>query len=222
LKSFTEQQAEKNRREAQELKNNQDFICTTNQWLQKLDLALQSLKDQLIEHRDDVSSKLKYQDISVENLHSKNCEHKKDVNLLLDEYKYQMSFCMNYVKNAKEESNKHFTMISECMGALLSLQETMHKVVKEVSKIRDSISTLPEQFNEKITSQIDSAKKEILALPNEIPSLKKEIADRTSVFEVNFQGLLLEIERLKKQSFVSGKHIEDLYNKISRLKKESQ
>ena len=220
MKSFTERQAEVDKRVAQELKNNQDFIGTTNQWLQKLDLALQSLKIQLGEHSADVGSKLKLQDISIENLHCKNVDHKREVNKALDEYRHQMSFCLNFIKDTVHQSDSRFDILKQCSESIVDLKEQTSKTIQEMQRLEQLISSKSLELQNRIDASALSIKKEISELPSEIPSLKKEISSKADVIDVNFKGVLLEIERIKYQAFVSCKHIEALDDKINRLKKE--
>lgn len=222
MKFSTERQAEIDRRVAQELKNNQDFIYTTNQWLQKLDLALQKMKSELQEHASDVGNKLKAQDIFIENLSDSTKAHKKSCDRDLDEYRCQMAFCMSFVQESIKRSDERFQVLEECTRAILELKDRVVGLAKEVDRIDQLIHHEALRLSQKITAQSDALKNEILNLPSEIPSLKQLISDKVGVFHVDFQGIVRELEIIKKKAFISSKYIEDLYDKLGKSKEVKQ
>lgn len=214
MKSCTAHQAEEIRKNVQELKNYKDFILSTNQWLQKLDLALQSLKTSLGEHQADIGSKLKYQDISIEKMDEKNISHRKQVNDQLDAYREQMSFCLNFVKQKAAESDKRFEMLNEVSEEISHFKETLIIAFSDIDRLDQAIQTLATRLNNKVESSIEQVKKEIFNRPTELPTIKKSISEKFETFDVNFRGIVEEIEKLKKRIFVSSKYIEDLYDKV--------
>lgn len=214
MKSCTAHQAEEIRKNVQELKNYKDFILSTNQWLQKLDLALQSLKTSLGEHQADIGSKLKYQDISIEKMDEKNISHRKQMNDQLDAYREQMSFCLNFVKQKAAESDKRFEMLNEVSEEISHFKETLIIAFSDIDRLDQAIQTLATRLNNKVESSIEQVKKEIFNRPTELPTIKKSISEKFETFDVNFRGIVEEIEKLKKRIFVSSKYIEDLYDKV--------
>lgn len=214
MKSCTAHQAEEIRKNVQELKNYKDFILSTNQWLQKLDLALQSLKTSLGEHQADIGSKLKYQDISIEKMDEKNISHRKQVNDQLDAYREQMSFCLNFVKQKAGENDKRFEMLNEVSEEISHFKETLIIAFSDIDRLDQAIQTLATRLNNKVESSIEQVKKEIFNRPTELPTIKKSISEKFETFDVNFRGIVEEIEKLKKRIFVSSKYIEDLYDKV--------
>ena len=218
MKLSTERQAEIDRRVAQELKNNQDFICTTNQWLQKLDLALERMKKEFLGHAADVGSKLKAQDISIENLSDDHKAHQKKCSQDLEEYRKQMSFCLQFVQESVKRSDERFVSLQQCNDAILALKDRVVVLAQEIDRIDQLIHHEALRLSNQITAKSDALKNEILNLPTEIPSLKQMISDKISVFQVDFQGIVRELEIIKKKAFISSKYIEELYNKFDRLK----
>lgn len=219
MKSFTEPQAETFRRAAQELKNNHDFVLTTNQWLQKLDEAMVKIQKDLTTHTAEVGSKLKAQDICIENLSDDTKRHKKSTSHDLDEYRGQISFCMGFMKESVDKSQEHFSSLEDCAKSISVLKERLDSMISEINRIDQLVCSEFIRIRKEIDSSNDSVKKEIMSLPSEVPGIKQFISERISVFEVNFQGLIREIEVIKKNAFISSKYIEDLYDKF---KKASQ
>jgi len=222
LKSYTERPAEIDRRVAQELKNNQDFINTTNQWLQKIDTALEKIKKEMQEHTNSVGSKIKTQDISFENLVTRNEAHKKLCNADLDEYRKQMAFCMEFVRESVSKSDEKFSILEECSTSINALYYQLDTLSIEISRLDQLITNEVIRLSNEINEKTSSIKNEILNLPSEIPEVRKTMIDQIKIFQVDFNGLFCEIEKIKKAAFVSSKHVEDLYTRIEQLKQVKQ
>lgn len=210
--------AEKDRKAAQELKNDQDFIYATNQSLQNLSVAFEGLRKEFSLHSDQVGSKLKSQEINIEKLGEKNAIHQKSCNDVLDECRRNVQGCLDaYETNAK---NSLFSTLSldSCIKSIKTLQEGFSRLESDSDRIEQLIISEVLRLANLIESRAKNLKEEIISIPSEVPSLKSAIEEKVEIFNVNFQGVLRELEVMKKSAFVSQKYIEDLYTKMGRIK----
>jgi predicted nucleic acid-binding Zn-ribbon protein len=210
--------AEQNRKAAQELKNNQDFINTTNQWLQKLSVGLDALRKDFEATSSQVDSKQKYQDINIEKINEKFVLHQKSCNNALDAFSEKLQSGINSYKLSEKNCFDSFSSLEFATKSLSFLNDRVNRLENEIKRIERLTVAESVRLSNFIENKTKNIKEEIQSIPSEIPGLKSMIEEKVAIFNVNFEGTLREIELVKKDAFISKKYIENLYTQLDRLK----
>lgn len=205
-------------RVAQEIKNNKDFIYETNQMLQTLSNNLVQLQKTLEMACAQQKSDLKSLEIKFENLEEKLHAKHTFCYQTLEQYRHANLDAKDAIERKSEYFENNFVKKDEFQSLTESSKSNIQALFDEIKKMKDNFNHALDKQLMIFTIHINAVKEELLNLPTEIPELKKLIAEKIQVFEVNFQGLVKEIEVLKYSQFVSEKHIEDLYTKFKAVK----
>lgn len=113
--------------------------------------------------------------------------------------------------NSKSEYNR--TTID-----LLSV--TVEKIEDELSGFTGHIHNKVEGLSHQLKKDISRVKDEILTLPSEAKSVKKDLEEKISSNAVDVEGLLKEIRTTNKAMMILEKKIEHIYTLVGRLQKE--
>lgn len=218
LNLSTPKRSEVDMRVAQELKNNQDFIYQTNQSLQNLRRDMSFLTDKYKELFGEVGSNRKMIEIEFDTFCDKCNKYLYSMDKRQTDYQSLMSQAfqdavdkaskMSSNTPTKDEVNMHVGKLSEW---IISLQATFEKASNAITS---SIQHLKSSFK----SETDAIRKDLTPVTPEEDPVKKEVDRQLKDFRVDFQGLVQEIERLKKASAYDQKKFENLYTLIERLK----
>jgi hypothetical protein len=116
------------------------------------------------------------------------------------------------VKNITEVSSQInvnlFKLSSECLSLSNRLrviqQEGIEKYNNLFNEFRDLLGFTIQEINDK---------------PSEAQAVKKELLEKISIDRVDFEGVMRELQILKKDNLIKEKNIEKLYILIERLEK---
>lgn len=222
MKTFTpKERSEVDLRVAQEIKNHQDWMYQTGQYIRGLKEGLAALgvmnemnaaklhsdhKSILIEFenlQEEVSNKLNTFFHRIGNLEAR-CSQ---LQLELGDKLYE--FSQTYT--TKEENVKcHAFQWSQ-------FKELDQKIKSKNNFFETEFSSLRSQLKD----QIECVRKEIPSV-HEFKPLKKEMEDTFQSFKVDFAGIVKEIALIKKDVAYAEKKFENIYTLIKRLKEGQQ
>lgn len=207
----------------QEIKNHNDQILASN-------LAVNDLKDIFQIHRNAHSA-----------LSNKFVSEMSRINVELDDLREKISqtviFMNSFIndlrtlnqRNSEKLDEKNETIqsltknIESHEDKIQKLSEGINKNRKEVAKLGDIISENLQQLEKKHKCSLNDLKEEILNRPSEALQVKSELSEKMSTDRVDFEGVMRELQLLKKDNLIKEKKIEKLFILIERLeqKKES-
>jgi len=135
-----------------------------------------------------------------------------DLNAFMDEMRKGVAISIenSVLAHARFEANGN--KISDLEFTLSRLEDDargIHKIVER--EIQES------QY--KCVAHVDRVKKEILEIPSEAKEVEKNLTGKLEAAYVDFQGLMKEIQIVKKRSFIIDKNLENIYTEIEKLKK---
>lgn len=214
----TASRTEVEKRVAQELKNNQDFIYSTNQWLQNLTVSFDGLKKEVSDQLAALGSKLKSQDILVENLEERTDVAIKKCSSIVDGFGAKFS---QFVQNVAEDL-RGFECRYAHAGEHQALTAFAHEKAKhadqEIDRLEAHINSQIQRIESQVESKLQNLKKEILNRPSEFPEMKSSLNETLDAYKVDFNGISEKLEKSNKAIFICQKYIEDLYTNLERLK----
>lgn len=218
LKTFTpKNKSEVELRVAQELKNNQDFIYQTNQSLQDLNCLVLCLSARVEKSQVGFLRDLKYTQIKFENI-------KEEVIKRLDNFSSRVGDLESGFLAMKKYMDKNIDVFISGYVTKEFHKEECNNInsdldfIKKQSKIdNDYFDLILNNLNSYIKTQIQLVLDKIPIVPD-IQLLKKEISEKLACFKVDCNGILKEIDILKKSLAYDQKKFENIYTLIERLK----
>jgi hypothetical protein len=222
LKLSTPEKSEVDKRVAQELKNNQDFIYQTNQALQNLSEGLTAMAAMHQREMAGYKSMHKSLEISFERLADNiNAQVKKCFGSFSEMERMIEVFRASMIEDVKQLDKRipDKEKIDEILGEIVMKQFDLDQSHQElVCHLEASKNLIKGQISHEISSvRNDLAKDE--SLPDRIDERTRELL---KPFYVDFQGLVLEIARLRKQVDYNEKKFEQIYTLIDRLQKAAK
>lgn len=221
LNLSTHKKSEIDLRVAQELKNNQDFIYQTNQSLQNLSQGILNTSNACEKIRAASENKCKEIEISFENLVKKLDEKYAAIERRFTNFErdiiYMVQSNQNVVNQIRNQCSEfeHFKKDSHCHHDLVD------SILVDISKtLQDQSSSLEKGIS--LTKQeVDVVRKELSPKGPSVESVKNAIDEILSVMKVDLDGIVKELNLIKKSQYYDEKKIENLYTLIERLKADS-
>lgn len=220
LKSFTVSRTEAEKKAIQDLKNHQEFVTTTNQWLNKLQSAIDEIRKDVTSLISSADSRLKYQEISIQDLHSLFATKTKKDNEQIQLHEKIISESYRLIFDSIKEQDKKIELINSYCNLISELKQRSDTQDIELKSQKQLIKTESIRLQQMIESFSQNTIKTISNLPSEVPEINRIIKETVESFNVNRAGYVQEIETLKRSVFVCSKYIEDLSMKIDKLKGE--
>jgi len=207
-------------RVAQELKNNQDFIYQTNQSLQNLSVAIDSLSTKIEKRLNGVENRQAAMERVFENLNNDVLEHfKVSKSVINDISEYMLKSVNSFSKQLENVrlSTPDKDVTTSCFDLIMGLYRGL---IDDIQIIRENISSRQGEIQGKILDTADKLRKELTPVKPDIDPLEAYINEKISNMYVDFAGLKQEIAILKKSSYYSEKQFEFMVTQLERIKKE--
>ena len=93
-------------------------------------------------------------------------------------------------------------------------------VNEEILRIKSIVQQEANRLENVVKTKISHLRSEILDRPSEAKEVKQELLKAIDIHKVNSDGITTEIEACKHAVYVAGKHIEDLYTQVDRIKQK--
>lgn len=222
MNSFTQtKRSEVDIRVAQELKNHQDFVHTTNQKLQFLEqeiLTLRKEKDQL---KNKIESDHKWLEIVFENLKDAVNRTHKSFEEKLDRFRFVMDVHEAFLRDRVSDLEDKYCERDELVHEMKCRSICDVEMKDSIDKLEKFVASSLLIFQRDLEGGIELLRKDLTPVVPEIDPLEQKVNQILSEWKVDQQGLVKEIAILKKASNYADKKFENIYTLIERLKEGS-
>lgn len=220
LNISTESKAEIDKRVAQELKNNRDFVYETNQSLQNLALALQDIKSQMAAHIAMISSEITKQKTDNERFQERYLLGVKSSIAGIEAYRSMFIEARKQIDDHIKDNQNKYLPIVEHKSDMQSMLHDINSLKHRLQILEQRVSREIIEVEQECLHAVDDLRKEIMSMPSEAPEILDAVSDRLQACDVNNQGVLRELEIIKAEQFSQRKHIEYIITNIKRLKEQ--
>lgn len=199
---------EVNKRVAQELKNNADFIYQTNQSLQNLWFAIDNIKKEI--HFTTCETQRVYQlcRIADERMETKFNEFKKEVKEKLDSFSNEVDKAINYSKCSENNSNDFLDKVKELEAGYKCNVNHLCDLEYRYTRISGYADSQDNALRNECKTMIEKLQKSLEDKPDELFEYQLEVSEDIRDINIDISGLKEEISALKYDMFVLEKHIE--------------
>jgi len=201
----------------QEIINHNKAVSASNQLINSLKNELNSLSNSFKEkYRDDWNRELSF-DKKIELIEKDIVLLRKEIaDLSLISAKTSQDFDETK-QSIKKELNDHISEEKSFEERLQYLDDRIHDLKKKISNLENFIRQESAELIRRFTKSLSNTKEEILSRPDGIALVKQELTKKLEEGKVEKDGLIRELDVLKKQNFIQDKQIENLYTLIERL-----
>lgn len=111
---------------------------------------------------------------------------------------------------------ENYTDEDTFLSSVEALQETINVLEKCIDKQKFFIHSEFNQIKKDLERGYQEFQKQILEKPSEIPALQSELEKKIACASTDTQGVLKELNVVKKEVFIAVKKIEDIYKILGR------
>lgn len=203
----------------QEIRNHNESLLATN-------LALNEIRESIEKNKreqDEVNANL---GSTITRMNQLGLELSSSVLELSKKLQYQINDMNAFMEEMRagvaisiENSVRAHAKFEGTENQITDLKFTVSKLEDEARGINQIVERKIDEAQFKCVKHVEKMKKEILEIPSEAQAVKKELEEKMSVDRVDFEGLMKEIQIVKKRSFIIDKHLENIYTELEKLKK---
>lgn len=203
----------------QEITNHNNQMLDTNTSINEFRKELTDYKDYRNHSNSTFASMLGKINTTLSELSKSNLDlSKKQLSIFNDQRVINERSCKNY-QELVEGVNRALKLNSNLDISVKMLTGLINETNLLMSELQHSFMIQMEAFRISNHKNIQKSKEEILSLPCKATEVKNEIQKQMSVDRVDFEGVMRELEIIKKEKFIQEKKIEDLYTQLERLQK---
>lgn len=202
--------------EAQQIKAEEDFKYHTNQRIQNLQFAIDMINKSLALFVAAQDSDKNCVDTQIAKVMETTMSSLKEFRQELGDMATQMTNTNNWIRQIRSEIegcvktsqfNEKISHLHDCINRLNSEKDAMRK------EFNGLIDRLKLDFENRLKAQ----KEEILAIPSEIPDLKKLMDQKLELVELNGQNGVLRSSNNERQIMLLERKIENIYQLFKQL-----
>lgn len=202
--------------EAQQMKAEEDFKYHTNQRIQNLQFAIDMINKSLASCVAAQGSDKNCVDTQIAEVMNATMSSLKEFRQELGDMATQMTNTNNWIRQVRSEIegcvetstfNEKISHLHDCIKKLHSEKDSMRK------EFNGLIDRLKSDFENRLKAQ----KEEILAMPSEVPNLRKLMDQKIELVELNGQNAVLRSSNNEKQIMLVERKIENLYQLIKKF-----
>lgn len=207
--------------EAQQLKAEEDFKYHTNQRIQNLQFAIDMINKSLAQSIADQGSLEVDCSTQMKEVMSATMNSLKDFRQELGDISSQLKNSNDWIKQIRSD-------VEECVETSDFNEKIshMHDAIKrlhiEKDAMRKEFNGLLNRQNVEFEAKLKSLKEDILAIPSEIPNIRKVFDQKIELVELNGQNAVLRSSNNEKQIMLVERKIDNLYQLIKRLEIANQ
>lgn len=203
----------------QEIINHNKQILATNLQLKKMQETVDLLTSQYSKSISESNYRIKAIEKDVQFLESmyvqvtsnQQIEHENTIREF-DELRDDFSNDFAAIEDNYIEKNKF-------METFESLKICMNSYEQQLDKLRFYMQSEINSIKENVEKSIKEFKCNIDNRPSEVNPVKELLEGKINSAKVDAEGVLKELRILKKDFFIMGKEVEDLYNKLKKVGK---
>jgi len=202
----------------QEMRNHQKTIEETNKTINSLRNEIENIKKEMNAKNSSFHSSLSYHDSKLKENQILIIGFNEKINSFFNDCIDLNLRLSSELLNNENILNKHSLVIDEINYDLKNLKNKLLEIEENNNKIVDSIRFDTEKNYIHLNICIKQIHNYLLTIPQNHDELTKEFKKIVDECRVDFDGLMKEINVLKKNDMVIEKNIENLYSINKRLK----
>lgn len=203
-------------KELQALKDQEDFRYQTTQGLQNLKFDLERQQERLAKIMAERGSDKKDTDIQLQHIMEACMSSLKEFRQDLGDINTQLTNTNNWIKQVRTE-------IEDCVETsnfnekISHLHDCIKRLHTEKDSMRKEFNGLIDRLKLDFESRLKTQKEEILAIPSEVPNLRKVMDQKIELVELNGQNAVLRSSNNEKQIMLVERKIDNIYQLIKKL-----
>ena len=213
--------SKKDYQEIQDVKAEDNFKFETNQKIQNLQFSLDKLNDSLNhsfarQGALEVSCSCQINEVMTATMTSL-----KEFRQSLGDFQTKFDTQERWFKQIKDliDSKTDHSFFQDKINDIFS---NIRYLQKDIDSIRKEFNGLVERLKVEFNEKIKSQKEEILAIPSELPNLRKLVDQKIELVELNGQNAVLRSSNNEKQILLVERKIENLYQLVKKLEIANQ
>jgi hypothetical protein len=203
-------------KEWQEIKAEDDFKSSVVQKLQNLHFAINDLNENLL--KTDAKNGSAVKDCEIE------IHHVMDSCISsLKEFRELVTGCERLCNESKNWMRTLNIAIEDCPtrsdfnDKISHLHDSITRLHNEKDSMRKEFNGLIDRLKLDFDSKLKKQKEEILAIPSEVPNIRKIMDTKLELVELNGQNAALRSSNNERQIMLVERKIENLYQLIKKL-----
>jgi len=201
----------------QEMKNNQDVRLATNLAINSLKEQIDSLSALFSKKLNKLENELVFQKIKYEELHKDFLYEESARKKIETEFR---CFYKKTITTHEAIFNVEDNVKSEIENIIVRLDSSFELDVKVGEQIHDlykNIAQETKRLDKKLSNELQRAKQEIIDIPSEALTIKKELEDKIECKRIDSEGVMRELAIIRKKIFVFQKELEHVNMLIKRV-----
>jgi hypothetical protein len=205
-------------RVAQELKNDKDFKYSIGQSVQKLENSINALHKIHEQNVATSHSDRKAVLIQFENLKESVMAIIKDMNNRLRDTETKMFEVLDSFNEMQEEVITKYLTKQEFLDVHIPQVNKLNSIHRWISDRDNTIGFELATMKDRFKQDLEALKRDLTPIVPEKDPIQHALDERFKVLKVDFDGLIKEIELLKRAVAYDQKRFENVYTLIERLK----
>ncbi len=202
--------------EMQDLIAEKDFKFQVNHRIQSLEFAIDDLSKSLEKSIADQGSVKLSCSTQIQDVVNLTTSSLKEFRHQIGDIYTEFAARERWFKQMKDTVDKKIDSSSACEKISRS-DEAIQQVRLENELMLKEFTNLIERLKADFTEKLKEQKQEILSIPSQIPSLKKDIEKQIELIELNGQNSLLRSSNNEKQIMLVERKIDNLYQLIKKI-----
>lgn len=207
--------------ELQALKEEESFKYSTSQTLQNLKFDIDRIDEGLTRVMANRGSDKKDMDIQLQHVMEACMSSLKEFRQELGDMSTTLENYRSWMKQIRSE-------IEECVETktfnekISRLEDSILQLRREREAVRNDFKALIDRLTADFENKLKAQKEEILAIPSEVPNLRKVMDQKLELVELNGQNSVLRSANNEKQIMLVERKIENIYQLIKKFELANQ
>lgn len=202
--------------EVQALKAEEDFKFQTNQRIQNLQFAVDTLSKSLEESIADQGSLEQSCNTQIKEVMQATMSSLKEFRQTLGDVRTEFDTQERWFRHMKEMVDQKVE-VSSFNEKISHLHDCIKRLHDEKDSMRKEFNGLIDRLKLDLDTKIKAQKEEILAIPSEIPGLRKVMDQKMELIELNGQNAVLRSSNNERQIMLVERKIDNLYQLIKKV-----
>ncbi len=201
---------------AQTRRFDNDFVYETNQKLQTLQMAIVNLSENIDKAVASQVSDHKNSDIRISNFMELTINCLKEFRQQISDFQQEIN-AMNVLMDAFKKTLNECAKTSQVNEKFSLIDDEIKRIYGQREAFRKDFTQVLNRFSQEYDVKLKLCKEEILAIPSEIPSMKKVYDQKLELIELNGQNSVLRSSNNERQILLLEKKIENLYQLLKSI-----
>ncbi len=203
---------------AQELKNHNDWMYDTNQSIQALKKSHEAIDNQNEKLVAKSESQVNAVMIQFENFKNEMASTQKANHERFSKLEKTVLDSFIQLKKVAEIVKEDFVTKEEFSDSIKDKSKQIISIENHISNRDEYIDSMFNRIKSQFNCSLEALRMDLTRVIPEIDPVKKKMDEQFAIFKVDFDGLVQEINLLKKADAYDQKKFENIYTLIERLK----